>query len=259
MVPYAAAWALQKELQHARIKNAALEDVVLVLEHPPVYTLGRGASEANLKFGLVCPKPGTGSSGSGSTIAGRNADAGVAPDADDYSGNSSLPEVHRIERGGEVTYHGPGQLVVYPVLNLNRHKRDLHWYMRQCEEVTIRSLADYGIEGTRDLRYTGVWVGGGQRKIAAMGFSVSRWVTMHGLALNVDVDLAPFTRIVPCGIDEAGRGVTSVREELRAAARSDVYKSEVRQSLLRHFSDVFGLELDVEEGLSFTPSGGVHS
>ena len=211
-------------MQLRRMRNTEVADAVLLLEHPPVFTLGRGATEDNIKFDR---------SSAAST-------------------SGQFPDVHRVERGGEVTYHGPGQLVMYPVINLNRHKRDLHWYMRQCEEVVIRTLADYGIEGTRDPEYTGVWVAGGTRKIAAMGFSVSRWVTMHGLALNVDADLTPFDFIVPCGIDEAGRGVTSMREQLEkgspqrtddASHSSVLNKDEVAQCLLKNFATVFSLEL----------------
>lgn len=221
------------------MRNVEVADAVLLLEHPPVFTLGRGATEENIKFEFDRTKT--------PDLPPNCAAQLLFPDGVD---------VHRVERGGEVTFHGPGQLVMYPVINLNRHKRDLHWYMRQCEEVVIRTLADYGIEGTRDPEYTGVWVAGGTRKIAAMGFSVSRWVTMHGLALNVDLDLTPFEFIVPCGIDEKGRGVTSMRQQLTeeeaeaASSRTSIValnKDEVARSLLKNFAAVFNLELHLHD------------
>ncbi|CAA6657737.1 unnamed protein product [Spirodela intermedia] len=146
-------------------------DALIALQHPPVYTLGTGSLEEYLKF-----------------------DAEDAPF-----------EVFRTERGGEVTFHGPGQLVMYPILNLRRHKMDLHWYLRSLEEVIIRALsAAFSVEACRLDGLTGVWVG--DQKIAAIGIRVSRWLTYHGLALNVSTDLAPFADIVPCGIRDRDVG-----------------------------------------------------
>jgi len=211
MTPYKEAWELQKRMQLRRLRNDDASDAVLIVQHPPVFTLGRGATEDNIRFDVA-------------------------------KAESGEVELHRIERGGEVTYHGPGQLVMYPILNLNRHKRDLHWYMRQCEEIVIRTIGDYGIEGSRDDEYTGVWVQDGKLKIAAMGFSVSRWVTMHGLALNVDIDLQPFGRIIPCGIDTESRGVTSLSQQLGG---KNVNHDEVAIRMLRHFSNIFDLQLAI--------------
>merc|ERR1712137_1016464 len=123
-------------------------------------------------------------------------------------------ELHRVERGGEVTYHCPGQVVVYPIINLNFYKRDLHWYLRQLEEVIIRVLARYNIEADRDGDHTGVWTTDG--KIAAIGINVARWLTMHGLALNVNCDLSGFSRIVPCGIED--RSVASLQQVIASGA-----------------------------------------
>ncbi|MCS6815136.1 MAG: lipoyl(octanoyl) transferase LipB, partial [Cyanobacteria bacterium] len=172
VVPYQQAWQWQRSLVHARRMDPNLDDVLLLLEHPPVYTLGQGAS---LEFLKVDP---------------------------------TTVEMHRVERGGEVTYHCPGQLVAYPILNLKRYQPDLHWYLRQLEEVAIRVLATYGLRGDRLPGFTGVWLDG--RKVAAIGIKASRWITMHGFALNVCPDLSGFQRIVPCGI--ADKPVGSLAE-----------------------------------------------
>ena len=183
-VPYAAGLEWQRELAKAKIAGDIVEDFVLLLEHAPVVTLGRGARESS-----VVASP------------GRLADAGI--------------ETVEVERGGDVTYHGPGQLVGYPILDLNRWKRDLHWYLRQLEQTLIEGLRGLGLRGFRHPEYTGVWVGeerarsaadraaGRVRKIASIGVHVSRWITWHGFALNVTNEpLRNFGLIVPCGIDE---------------------------------------------------------
>jgi len=183
-VPYAAGLAWQRELARAKIDGDLNEDFVLLLEHEPVVTLGRGARGSNVVA-------------SAELLAG----AGV--------------ETVEVERGGDVTYHGPGQLVGYPILDLSRWKRDLHWYLRQLEQALIDALRELGVASFRYPDYTGVWVGdestlddssrgtGQVRKIASLGVHVSRWVTWHGFALNVtDEPLRNFDLIVPCGIDE---------------------------------------------------------
>ena len=200
LVPYLEAWAWQQQLVNDRKLNPELEDVLILLEHPPVYTLGQGATTDFLKF----------------------------------DSTQTEHELHRIERGGEVTYHCPGQLVGYPILNLQHHRKDLHWYLRQLEEVIIRVLAVYRLEGTRIEGLTGVWVEG--RKVAAIGIKVSRWITMHGFALNVCPDLAGFDRIVPCGI--ADRPVGSVAQFV-----PDVAIAQVRQDVTIAFAEVFGVNL----------------
>jgi lipoyl(octanoyl) transferase len=171
-VPYREALAWQRRLAEERIAGRQSHDVLLLLEHPPVITLGRGSRDEHL----------------------------LAPDG---------VEVFEIERGGDVTYHGPGQLVGYPIINLTGYRQDLHWYLRTLEDALIRALARLGIAAERNPGYTGVWTRG--RKIASIGIHVKQWVTWHGFALNVTTDLSAFNRIVPCGIP--GVEMTSVERE----------------------------------------------
>jgi lipoyl(octanoyl) transferase len=199
-VPYSVAWDWQRSLLEERIKDASLDDVLLLLEHPPVYTLGQGASLEFLKF----------------------------------NPSEVAVEVHRVERGGEVTYHCPGQLVGYPILNLRHYQQDLHWYLRQLEEVLIRLLGSYGLKGDRIAGMTGVWLEG--RKVAAIGIKVSRWITMHGFALNVCPDLTGFQQIVPCGI--ADKPVGSLAQFIPGIRVEDV-----RPIVATAFAEVFGVEL----------------
>jgi lipoyl(octanoyl) transferase len=190
----------QKSLQVERIENQNIKDVLILLEHFPVYTLGQGATLDNLKFD---------------------------PDNVDY-------ELHRIERGGEVTYHCPGQLVGYPIVNLRYYRQDLHWYLRQLEEVLIRALKIYHLEGDRISGLTGVWVKG--KKVAAIGIKVSRWVTMHGFALNINPDLTGFEEIIPCGI--VGKPVGSLAQWI-----PDISIDEVRLHVSQCFAEVFEVDL----------------
>jgi lipoate-protein ligase B len=164
---YADVLALQREAARARISGAIDEDLLLLVEHPPVITLGRSSKSAHM---LATPA--------------YLRDRGV--------------ELFEVERGGDVTFHGPGQLVGYPIIDLKRHRQDLHWYLRQVEELLIKALAGYGLTGTRRPPYTGVWVD--DRKIASIGVHARDWVTWHGFALNVSTDLRYFDLIVPCGI-----------------------------------------------------------
>jgi len=199
LVSYPDAWDWQKSLLQERVNNFSLHDVLILLEHPPVYTLGQGASLDFLKFEL---------------------------DKNEF-------EVYRVERGGEVTYHCPGQLVGYPILNLRYYRQDLHWYLRQLEEVLIRVLAIYGLKGDRITGLTGVWIDG--IKVGAIGIKVSRWVTMHGFALNVCPDLTGFKQIVPCGI--ADKAVGSMAQWI-----PDIKLEEVRLQVAEVFAEVFGVE-----------------
>jgi lipoyl(octanoyl) transferase len=199
VVPYEKAWEWQRSLLAER-RQQDLDDVLILLEHPPVYTLGQGSSTEFLKFD---------------------------------------PETHshllcRTERGGEVTYHCPGQIVGYPILNLRRYQPDLHWYLRQLEEVIIRVLANYQLVGERVAGFTGVWVEG--RKMAAIGIKVSRWITMHGFALNVCPDLSGFENIVPCGI--ADKPVSSLAQFVPS-----VEIDRVQQQIIEAFVTVFGVEM----------------
>lgn len=198
-MPYLQAWNWQQTLVHERRQNSELPDVLLLLEHPPVYTLGQGASLGFLKFNPeLAPWP-----------------------------------VHRVERGGEVTYHGPGQLVGYPILNLHFYQTDLHWYLRQLEAVLIQVLAAYGLVGERIPGLTGVWVNG--CKVAAIGIKASRWITMHGFALNICPDLEAFERIVPCGIGD--RPVGSLAQFIPG-----LDPQEVQQTLIQAFAHVFQVQ-----------------
>ncbi|MGF1488601.1 MAG: lipoyl(octanoyl) transferase LipB [Prochloraceae cyanobacterium] len=206
LVPYSVAWKMQRDLVARRIEDFNLKDVLILLEHPAVYTLGTGASLDFIKFDL---------------------------DRSDY-------EVYRIERGGEVTYHCPGQLVAYPIINLRYYQQDLHWYLRQLEEVIIRLLRIYDLEGYRSPGFTGVWLEG--FKVAAIGIKVRRWITMHGFSLNVCPDLAGFDRIVPCGIED--KPVGSIKQ-----FRKDVDITTLRHLLCRTFAEVF--EVEIEENLDF--------
>ena len=203
-VPYAIALELQRDLARRRITGEIDEDVLLLLEHPPVVTLGRTAKEAHI---VSSPE--------------RLRARGV--------------EVHEVERGGDVTFHGPGQLVGYPIFDLKRHRRDLHWYLRQVEEALIVALSEVGIEADRHSGYTGVWTHA--RKIASIGVHARDWVTWHGFALNVTTDLSYFDLIVPCGIPQVQ--MTSVARELRA----DVSVDRMSEIVAQAFGRVFSLEL----------------
>jgi lipoate-protein ligase B len=203
--PYTDALDLQRELARARIAGELAQDLLLLVEHPPVVTLGRAAKERH----LIVPRPAL-------------AERGV--------------ELHEVERGGDVTFHGPGQLVGYPIVDLRRHKQDLHWYLRQLEEALIQTLAAYGIPGERTPTYTGVWIGG--RKIASIGVHARDWVTWHGFALNVTTDLSYFDLIVPCGIQSVT--MTSVARELGGVNVPSV--DEVGAAVAAAFGEVFALQ-----------------
>ena len=203
LVDYAAALDWQRE-KVAQRKAGAIPDTLLLLEHPHVYTLGRNALEANI---LASPE----------FLAARGA------------------QVFHTDRGGDVTYHGPGQLVGYPILDLTQHRRDIAWYMRSLEEVFIRAARDYGIEAGRSPGAAGVWVG--NDKLVAMGVHLSRWVTSHGFAFNLNTDLRYFEWIVPCGLP--GKGVTSLAKLLGR----EVKREEVATPVVEHFGAVFGVEV----------------
>jgi lipoyl(octanoyl) transferase len=193
---------LQREVAKQRISGAIPHDVLLLVEHPPVVTLGRSSRQKNL---ISSP----------AFLSSR----GV--------------ELFEVERGGDVTFHGPGQLVGYPIFDLKRHRQDLHWYLRSVEEVLIRTLSEYGVPGERSTGYTGVWTRG--RKIASIGVHARDWVTWHGFALNVFTDLSYFDLIVPCGI--VGVEMTSIHKE----TGSSPALGEVSDFVAREFGFLFDL------------------
>lgn len=213
---YKAAWDLQEEklLEKATLKREGESNLItnelLFVEHPSVYTLGKNGHEENI---LISSEELT--------------KKGI--------------EYFHINRGGDITYHGAGQIVGYPIFDLEQFKPDLNWYLRSLEEVIIRTIAEYGIIGERSKGETGVWIEpqrkGYERKICAMGIRCSRWITMHGFALNVNTDLDYFNFIIPCGIQ--GKQVTSIQKELGKEIPID----EVKQKLKRHFCEVFDIEL----------------
>jgi lipoyl(octanoyl) transferase len=202
-VPYARGLELQEQLVAER-QAGRIPDTLLLLEHSPVFTMGRNARQEHLLL-------------TEAELRARGFD------------------LFECGRGGDVTYHGPGQVVGYPILDLSPDRRDVHRYVRDLEEVMIRACGDYGVPAERVAGLTGAWVG--QAKVGAIGVRLSRWVTSHGFALNVGTDLAPFGLIVPCGIRE--RGVTSLERLLGRPVPLD----EVGSGLARHLASVFGRAL----------------
>jgi lipoyl(octanoyl) transferase len=202
---YGDALAIQRELRRRRIAGELREDVLLLVEHPPVVTLGRGTRASSL------PIP-----------AGELERRGI--------------EVAEVERGGDVTFHGPGQLVGYPILDLREHRQDLHWYLRSLEDVLIGALGGLDIEAERNPGRTGVWTAG--RKIASIGIHVKQWVTLHGFALNVTANLDPFDLIVPCGIPQVV--MTSVAAELLREGDERLVPL-VRERVVAAFCEVFAM------------------
>jgi lipoyl(octanoyl) transferase len=215
LVPYREAWELQRSLAGG-VSQGAIPDTIVMLEHPPVITLGRRAEEGELH---------------------------VPEDAE--------VEIVETDRGGKSTYHGPGQLVCYPILDLRRHGEDVKKYCRDLEEALIQTLAPLGVEATRIEGLTGIWLESPPRKIASIGIHISKWVTTHGYALNVDLDPAPFTEwITACGIEDAA--FTTIARELGRPVAVD----EVRPHAAGALADVFGLELDeipADEGHGLWP------
>ncbi|NBC09673.1 MAG: lipoyl(octanoyl) transferase LipB [Bacteroidetes bacterium] len=224
-ISYKDAWDYQEErlkelvdrkLANRQRRKAGQEEVpqqhyLLFCEHFPVYTLGKSGSMDHLLLG-----------------------------EEDLAVQGF--EFFKINRGGDITYHGPGQIVGYPIFDLDCFFTDVHRYVRYLEEAVIRTLASYGLEGGREDGYTGVWLeandGLPKRKICAIGVHLRRWVTLHGFAFNVNTDLTHFGHIVPCGIDEAGRDVTSLQRELGRK----VDTAEVKAQLKAQFSELFGID-----------------
>lgn len=199
IVDYKKAWDLQYNIHENRVAGR-INDYLLLLEHPNTYTLGKTADRSHLVG------------------------------SDDYLKEKKI-SIYDIDRGGDITYHGPGQVVGYPIINLNDWHQDTHKYLRALEEVIIRVCFDFGLVGRRDPKYTGVWID--DRKIAAIGIKVSRWVTMHGFAFNVNTDLSLFSGIIPCGISD--KAVTSLSKETNKIIEIDFIKT----LLFEYFTEVF--------------------
>ena len=214
-VPYVEAWDLQRSLA-AAVSQGAMPETIMFLEHTPVVTLGRRTDDGELHI-----------------------PAGAEVD------------IVETDRGGKSTYHGPGQLVCYPILDLTRHGTDVKRYCRDLEEALIRTLAPLGLEATRIEGLTGIWLERPPRKIASIGIHVAKWITTHGYALNVDLDTAPFTQwITACGLEDAQ--FTTIARELGRPVAVD----EVRPLAARALSEVFDLELEelpADEGAGFWP------
>ena len=218
LVPYGVAHDLQRDLVEQR-KRDEIPDTLLLLEHPHVITLGRAAERANILI-------------------------------DEETMRQSGVELHETGRGGDVTYHGPGQLVGYPIIRLSPDRCDIRRYVRDLQEVLIRTCAEYGLTATRHDESNpnvGVWVDG--NKLAAIGIRISRWVTMHGFALNVTTDLDYFRMIVPCGI--RNHGVTSLQRLLGR----DIPLDEVASRVIRHFGAVFERQIIIDWTAAEAPSG----
>ena len=192
---YQEVWDLQKDFQKKRIEKR-LDDTLILVEHEPVYTLGKNANKNHL-----------------------------------LQSRDKSVNVFDIERGGDITFHGPGQLVGYPIIDLSYYRRSVSWYMRRLEQLAIDVLKDFGISASRIKGLTGVWVG--EEKIAAQGVRISRWVTMHGFSLNVNPDLSFYDGIIPCGIFD--HGITSM-EELLGSAQDMEY---VKAMVVEKFNNLF--------------------
>ena len=193
--PYQEVWDYQKEIQAKRIAGE-IEDTFLMVEHEPVYTLGKNANENHL-----------------------------------LQSRDQSVDVFNIERGGDITFHGPGQLVGYPILNLSNYKKSVSWYMRTLEQIIIDTVYEFGIEAKRIEGLTGVWVG--DEKIAALGVRIRRWVTMHGFSINVNTDLTFYDGIIPCGIFD--HGITSMEQLLCRPQNIEKVKKVVRSKFGYYF------------------------
>lgn len=211
---YASTWDLQKQVFDLRLKGL-IDDTLILCEHPHTYTVGKNGVD-NVGKHLLMNK-------------------------EELEKNNI--SVFEIDRGGDITYHGPGQIVGYPILNLNNHYRDMHRYLRDIEETVIRSIGAFGITGKRVEAVTGVWVDTprGSEKICAIGVKVTRWITMHGFALNVNSNLDFFNNIIPCGITD--KGVTSMRK----ISGKEFSLSDIEDRIVTSFEDVFHVTSRITE------------
>lgn len=203
LIDYQEAWDLQKEF-HQQRSDDNISDIIFLLEHPNTYTLGKTAHKENLI-------------------------------GDQKFLTQNNISVYEIDRGGDITYHGPGQLVGYPIINLNEWQKDTHKYLRSLEDVIINVCNDYGLKAGRIEHLTGVWID--ERKIAAIGIKVSRWITMHGFAFNINTDLKLFNGIIPCGITD--KAVTSLNKELSI---NEISISIIKDKVIKHFKNIFNYD-----------------
>lgn len=203
LIDFKKAWDLQYQI-HSLRKNNQIDDVILLLEHPNTYTLGKTAVTDN----IIC---------------------------DNEFIEKNKISIYNIDRGGDTTYHGPGQLVGYPIINLTDWYQDSHKYLRALEEVIIKVCNDYGLKAHRNEKFTGVWIE--DRKIAAIGIKISRWITMHGFAFNVNTDLFLFQGIIPCGI--ADKSVTSLKNELNKT----ISITDIKEKVIKYFKEIFNYDI----------------
>jgi lipoyl(octanoyl) transferase len=203
LIDYQKAWDLQLEF-HQKRRLGEVPDILFICEHPHTYTLGKVAGKENLLY------------------------------SENELKNKGI-SVFEIDRGGDITYHGPGQIVGYAILNLEEWKKDTHLYLRSLEEVLIKTCGDYGITSGRNDKFTGVWIE--NRKICAIGIKVSRWITMHGFAFNVNTELNLFDGIIPCGIQD--KGITSLNKEIEVKINIE----DVKQKVINNFKNVFDYKL----------------
>lgn len=228
LIPYKEAWDIQTLLHQELVSNKragypeSQKHYLLLCEHPPVFTLGKSGSEDHLRL-------------------------------NDKERTDYQIEYYKINRGGDITFHGPGQLVGYPILDLDLIFTDVHKYVRSLEEVIINTLQKYNVKAIRDIRYTGVWIPTGKgsddvQKICAIGVHLSRWVTMHGFAFNVNTDLSFFDHIVPCGISDPDKSVCSLKSLLGKTVDLQTIKDQV----VVEFGTVFNLETNPTAQTPFT-------
>lgn len=223
LIDYQEAWDAQQHYHQSLIQSKRNDGIgpesnmpkhgkLILCAHPPVFTLGKSGKEDHLKL-------------------------------DSEGLNKEGFSFYKINRGGDITYHGPGQIVGYPILDLDFFYHDVHRYVREIEEVIIHTIEEWGIHGTRMKDYTGVWLpatdGKPNRKICAIGVHISRWVTLHGFALNVNTELSHFQHIIPCGINDVDKTVTSISQELG----KKVDEHEVRRAIVHHFAKIFNCKI----------------
>jgi lipoyl(octanoyl) transferase len=271
LVDYSVAWNWQRALISHKIqrakaierggadRNTEIQDCLLLLEHSPVYTLGRGATLSNVKFTQLITNQADNSLHPIQTKLEINAQEAAnnsnAHSMLHFPVDSPVPHLFRVDRGGEVTFHGPGQLVIYPIFNLNYYKLDLHWYVMQLQLSIRQSLRDLGLEKhhfVEEPKYTGIWLNPDSstakqnEKVCAIGINCSRWHVNHGAALNVHTDLQYFQQIIPCGIDESSKKVNNIADYLKRSQPQQLMHL-VKAKLVENFERVFNIKCEVND------------